>query len=303
MNIRELMNMLEAIEQKPEGDEKPADKKDEKHHAKHGQKHGDDAAVHHKKHGEKHDQNKEEDDKDLEQDDGDDEEDDDSKKIGDLKDVAGSIGKDLYTITVFDYTRDFVDANANRAMLDVLKKFDSSSIDQFIDNNDLIDSDGKSVNAIIFNERANTFFTYSAGKNGSKFTPSLNELRDNGEIENDQLSSLQKIATSGHRYSSAVKNHSWKAGQTPGSKISDALDSLLFDLSAPDMPPEPENKWTKAWANVSQDVLDRGREISKGMKELANDPEWLKKEDELVKQYLARKKADREKTGVGRDKR
>jgi hypothetical protein len=299
MKIRELMNLLEEIEKKPE---------DAKHSA-HGEKHGEKHEKHekHVKHGEKHDKHDKHkhsahSEKHIDADDvEDDNEDDEDSAVDDFLNKAGDLGSGLYTMVLYDYVdREFADTEPNSVLENVLENIDDPEVKKFLDGDGYMDSNNKTVSALIYNDTTGEFFGYRAGKNVNEFSKGgVPELLSKNIISDNQVSILRHIHHIGHQYQLALKKYQWKSGEVPENEIvTDLLSKLTGALKVPRMPEdqgaknvEAHNKYIKS---LSPEELEQ---YNKKQKEINA------RMDAGIAKRMAELLAKKREQGVGRDKR
>lgn len=158
----------------------------------------------------------------------DDESDDkeDSPEIKKFKEMAGSLGHDLYIISMYDYKNDFGSIGPNQQVRQMLKKIDDSVVDDYVGQSNIDITNDKLVSVLIYNDRNGEFIKYNAGDGAGEF--------DDIEVDNDQLTPLKKIGERGLDYSDLVGEVEWKAGESAPRRVGDALRSLLMALKLPE---------------------------------------------------------------------
>ena len=231
--------------------------------------------------------------------DSDEDEGDDEPDFEPFKKLAGKLGKDMYSVSAYDYSNEFSSVGPNSVVKDMLEGY----ADEWKAVKDYLSVDlptivgDKVVSAIILNERTGEFFGYYSGTGGSLFSPSLNSLVRDGWVEQDQQSVLNDIAAAGKYYSSLVKRIDWDAGsEASNPKVYDRLDALTYALKLPDLPEKPSIRVPDS--ELSPESLKKRKEFQ---------DELDKRVKARLEKYLADKKAKEkeiEKTGgAGREKR
>lgn len=180
---------------------------------------------------------------DSEDDDELDREDDDEDRdaaLDEFKQLAGDLGGDLYSITMYDYSNEFSSIGPNSRVENVLTDLSGDPIiDQYLGVGEMQTSDDKIVGAVILNDRNGKFFAYYSGDGIEGFSPqeSAQGLVGAGIISSDQVAPLQSVARAGKEYNKIVSNTYWDAGETAeDSRVYGALDSLTSALALPDLP-------------------------------------------------------------------
>lgn len=159
-----------------------------------------------------------------------------------FKKLAGRLGKDLYSVSAYDYTNEFSSVGPNSVIKDMLEGYQDEyeAVKNYLSVDLPTITEDKVVSAIILNERTGEFFGYYAGTGGALFSPSMNRLKSDGWVEADQQSVLDNIDAAGKYYSSLVKRIDWDAGsEASNPKIYDRLDALTYALKLPDLPAKP----------------------------------------------------------------
>lgn len=180
-------------------------------------------------------------DSELDDDETDDEDDTDrAAALEDFVELAGNLGNDLYSITMYDYSNEFSSIGPNSRVENVLNDLSGDSIiDQYLGVGEMQTSEDKIVGAVILNDRVGKFFAYYSGDGIEGFSPveSVQGLVGAGIISSDQVAPLQDVARAGKQYNKIVSNTYWDAGETAeDSRVYGALDELTSALALPDLP-------------------------------------------------------------------
>lgn len=235
---------------------------------------------------------------DSEDDDELDREDDDEDRdaaLDEFKQLAGDLGGDLYSITMYDYSNEFSSIGPNSRVENVLTDLSGDSIiDQYLGVGEMQTSDDKIVGAVILNDRNGKFFAYYSGDGIEGFSPqeSAQGLVGAGIISSDQVGPLQAVKRAGKEYNKIVSNTYWDAGETAeDSRVYGALDSLTSALALPDLPV------IRNYAN-DDDVSPEDKELNDKIAARMQS----KDNQDVIKQMLDKMRAKKS-AGAGREKR
>ena len=235
---------------------------------------------------------------DSETDDDETDDEDDSDRDAALEDfveLAGNLGNDLYSITMYDYSNEFSSIGPNSRVENVLTDLSGDPIiDQYLGVGEMQTSDDKIVGAVILNDRNGKFFAYYSGDGVEGFSPqeSVQGLVGAGIISSDQVAPLQGIARAGKQYNKIVSNTYWDAGETAeDSRVYSALDALTSALALPDLP---------VIRRVPRDdeLSDEQREFNKKLADKMKDSM-----EKRIQQYMAKQANIKKTKGAGREKR
>jgi hypothetical protein len=153
-----------------------------------------------------------------------------------LREDGGSMGSDLYSITVFNTKDDFADPYVSSAdavnSLEDLK--DNPIAQEYVNQGGGDVGEYKIISCLILNSRNNQLFRFDSGQNVNKFTPSIAEMIADEIIDSDQAQRLELVRQAGNMYHIVTRHVDWRAGEEPSRRaesIYNRLDVLKDSLN------------------------------------------------------------------------
>ncbi len=228
----------------------------------------------------------------LDDEEGAESEEDDSGNSDKIKQVAGDIGGDLYSVTVYNTSDDFARIEQITKPKWALEDFDSPAVNSYLSQSKHDISNDKTISCVIFNSRNGEFFRFDSGIATSGFEPDLHNLVSSGIIDSDQVNVLRDIGAAGEKYHAALENVEWKSGDTAqgrGAKLMYNALSLLKDR-----------------LNL-REFVERIHDVEIDDEQRAKNSEYHTSTIDDIRAKMAARKAEREalkaKGGAGRDMR
>jgi hypothetical protein len=226
---------------------------------------------------------------DIEDDTADDVEDDEGDdNVDNIKSIGGDLGDDLYSVTVYNTTDDFANISQVTSHTWKLENTKSPEVNDYLSQSDHDISNEKIISCVIYNARNGEFFRFNSGQDGSGFTPDIHSLVGSGVVDADQVGILKNIESVGKKYTQALQNISWTAGQEaegPGAKQLYNVLSRLKDVLNLREPVERIHN-----VKISDEQRKKNAEYSKGALE-------------RVRAKMAARKAEKQNQGPGRELR
>jgi hypothetical protein len=213
---------------------------------------------------------------------------DDGGSSDDIKSIGGDLGRDLYSVTVYNTGDDFADISQVTSHTWKLENFKSPVIKSYLSQSNHDISNEKTISCVIFNSRNGEFFRFNSGESGGGFEPDLNQLVSGGMIDPDQLNVLRDIDSVGKKYAAALANVDWKAGNTAEGRGASQMYNVLSRL--------------KDALNLREPV-ERIHDVHISDEQRAKNAEYSKGAKERVKAKMDAWKAARKAAGAGRDMR
>lgn len=219
--------------------------------------------------------------------DGEEDDGEDSPEIVEFKNKAQDLGKDLYILSMYDYSRDFSNVGPNGPISGMLGKIDDPVVNAYLNQDNIDIVNNKLVSVLIYNDRNGEFIQYNAGEGAGAF--------EDVEVESDQAATLEKIQDAGLDYSDEVGKVSWKAGESPPSKVYDVLGTLMRVLDLPNLP--------KGRDDYYDDISPEKHAFNKKIADRRNSPEGKERRQKILAQLKAEQEAMAKNGGAGRETR
>lgn len=185
-----------------------------------------------------------EDDMPPEEEDSEDEQGDGDSAIEDFKDIAGAMGGDLYSTTIFNYDNSWANPETLNDYPNIIRSVARNSVgaaavDKLLDIDSGDIARTRAVAQVIVNAQNGETFAFLTGIDGGpKISPSIKDALASNLITREQANILTQVMDAGKRYRRAVDaldNEGWKPGEEPNAKTYDAEMELLDLLASPEI--------------------------------------------------------------------
>lgn len=155
---------------------------------------------------------------------------DDSGNVDAFIQSAGSLGSDLYSLTIYNYSDDWANVDPGTPAKSVIEaaagEKNREIVDAYLGQDVAGIANDRMISNIILNSRNGAMFAFSCGINAKpQFNPSVKSL-----VEPDQIPVLKKIQSAGKRYYEAVTEFDSEQGFKPGYDTSSDVESTTEDL-------------------------------------------------------------------------
>lgn len=199
----------------------------------------------------------------------------DSDKVESIKGVGGDLGRDLYSVTVYNTTEEFADISQITKPTWALEDFGSPVVKSYLSQSDADISNDKTISCVIFNARNGEFFRFDSGLGGSGFEPGIDSLVSSGVIDNDQVNVLRDIESVGRQYSEILDKVIWNAGEVAEGRGAKQLYNVLSRLK--DELNLREFRETIHNVKISDEQAAKNAEMSDRLDARAAEKGWVKK--------------------------
>jgi hypothetical protein len=198
-----------------------------------------------------------------------------------VKEVGSSLGKDLYSVTVYNTQDDFANIEQDIHNTDILSAIDNSVVKAYLRQSNITVGNEKSINCLIMNARNGEFIAFDSGEYGQGFDVAVQQLVSSGTIDPDQVNVLVDIAALGKKYNQLVNEVHWRGGEVAVGRHADMLYNILDRLKAALSLKEPVDKIRNVYISPEQKAKNKAYSDDLMTRFLSQQDESDKKSREL----------------------
>ena len=188
---------------------------------------------------------------------GDTEDTEDGGDLDAVKDIGSSLGKDLYSVTVYNTQDDFANIEQDIHNTDILSAIDNSVVKAYLRQSNITVGNEKSINCLIMNARNGEFIAFDSGEHGQGFDVAVQQLASSGTIDPDQVNVLVDIAALGKKYNHIVNKVDWRGGEEAQGRHADMLYNILDRLKSALNLKEPVDKIKNVYISPEQKAKNK----------------------------------------------
>lgn len=182
---------------------------------------------------------------------------DDGGDLDAVKDIGSSLGKDLYSVTVYNTQDDFANIEQDIHNTDILSAIDNSVVKAYLRQSNITVGNEKSINCLIMNARNGEFIAFDSGEHGQGFDVAVQQLVSRGTIDPDQVNVLVDIAALGKKYNHIVNKVDWRGGEDAQGRHADMLYNILDRLKSALNLKEPVDKIKNVYISPEQKAKNK----------------------------------------------
>jgi len=189
--------------------------------------------------------------------------------VDSVKSVAGSLGKDLYSITVYNTGDNFANIEQDIKNAGILEQIDDPVVQSYLRQGDAAVGNEKAISCLIMNSRNGQFILFNSGEDGRGLDTDVNRLTSDGVIDVDQVNVLRDIDSLGKKYNHIVNKVSWRPGTEAEGRNAEMLYNILDRLKAALSLKEPVDRIKNVYISPEQRAKNKAMsdEIFSGAKE------------------------------------
>ncbi len=181
----------------------------------------------------------------------------DGSDLDAVKDIGSSLGKDLYSVTVYNTQDDFANIEQDIHNTDILSAIDNSVVKAYLRQSNITVGNEKSINCLIMNARNGEFIAFDSGEHGQGFDVAVQQLVSRGTIDPDQVNVLVDIAALGKKYNHIVNKVDWRGGEAAQGRHADMLYNILDRLKSALNLKEPVDKIKNVYISPEQKAKNK----------------------------------------------
>jgi hypothetical protein len=182
---------------------------------------------------------------------------DDGGDLDAVKNIGGSLGKDLYSVTVYNTQDNFANIDQDIKNADVLEQFDNETVQAYLRQSSASVGNEKAISCLIMNARNGEFIAFNSGEDGQGFDTGIEGLASSGIIDADQVNILRDISALGKKYNHVVNRVDWRPGTEAEGNSADMLYNILDRLKAALSLKEPVDKIKNVYISPEQKAKNK----------------------------------------------
>jgi hypothetical protein len=186
-----------------------------------------------------------------------------------IKAVSGDLGRDLYSITVYNTADNFANIDQDVRNSGLLDEIDDPVVQSYLRQSNNTISNEKMISCLIMNARNGKFVAFSSGEDSTGLSNDAGNLLSSGVIDSDQVNILKDIEAAGKRYNNILGKVSWTPGEEAEGRGAEMLYNTLDRLKMALSLKEPVDKIKNTY--ISPEQKAKNKEMSAKIEQRAKE--------------------------------